>query len=271
MQIIIDLSAKDDGVIHSNDEQKRRWEKFKLSELITKLYDDGYQINTLYGRFVFDEAKKEVIDCGEPGDLPGCYSSQLADSIFKSGGKLAIIFTDKKYIVFANRYFVAIHFCHMRKVRPISLYDAIQNYEELVHKENRDLLDKLYFEKFELYYGKDAIAQSCFPGDNKLHTKGFAVPAPLEEKKEKCHLCLCMPDGSMLGLSIYEGEKIKEKVKAFQQNWKKVTAEDPKTFGHKVFSLKCPKCGGEVHYCKKDDCTYYWCLDCDYHSRREKK
>ena len=146
MQTIIELKSKDEGVIHSSDEQKERWEKFRLTELMEKLEDDGYRINTLYGNFIFDEAKKEVIDCGKPGQkVPACY--KLADSIYQTGGKLAIIFTDKKYIVFANRYFVAIYFCHMRKVRPLSIYNVLQNYDELIINENEKILNQLYFEK----------------------------------------------------------------------------------------------------------------------------
>jgi hypothetical protein len=184
MQIIIELKSKDEGVIHSSDEQKERWEKFKLTELMEKLEDDGYRINTLYGKFIFNEEKKEVIDCGAPGQrVPVCY--KLADSIYQTDGKLAVIFTNKKYIAFANRYFVAMYFCHMRKVRPLSIYKVLQNYEELIVNENEELLNQLYFEKFESHYGKDADPVSCFENDYELHTSGFGVPAPMETMKPK--------------------------------------------------------------------------------------
>ncbi len=184
MQIIIELKSKDEGVIHSSDEQKERWERFRLTELMEKLEDGGYRINTLYGNFVFDEAKKEVIDCGKPGQkVPACY--KLADSIYQTGGKLAIIFTDKKYIVFANRYFVAIYFCHMRKVRPLSVYNVLQNYDELIVNENEKILNQLYFEKFELVFGKGADPVSYFIYDSALHTSGIAVPGPLLNNHEK--------------------------------------------------------------------------------------
>ena len=184
MQIIIELRAKDEKVIHSDAEQKEWWEKSNLTRLMSRLEGDDYRINTLYGNFVFGEEKKEVVDCGKPGEIvPACF--QLADAIFRTGGKLAIIFIDKKYIVFANRYFVAMHFCHMRKVRPLSIYDVLTNYDELIINENEELLDKLYFEKFELYYGKGAEAVSCFKGDYKVHTRGYAIAGEIEEEGEK--------------------------------------------------------------------------------------
>ena len=184
MQIIIELRAKDEDVIHSSDEQKERWEKIRLTELMEKLEDDGYRINTLYGKFVFNEEKKEVMDCGAPGKrVHACY--QLADSIYQTGGKLAIIFTNKKYIVFANRYFVAIHFCHMRKVRPLSIYNILQNYDELIFNENEKLLNQLYFEKFESYHGKGADPVSCFLDDYTLHISGIAVPGLLSNNYEE--------------------------------------------------------------------------------------
>lgn len=178
MQILIELTATNDTIYHSSKEAKRGWEYFRLTELLYKLERDGYRINSLYGRFVFNESNKEVIDCGEPGQI---YPASLgcAISIFKTGGKLAIIFTDKKYIVFSNRYFVAIHFCHMRKVRPISIYDVLENYDELINNESKQLLDELYLHKFEQVFGKDADARSYFVGDNRLRTQGYAIPGPV--------------------------------------------------------------------------------------------
>ena len=155
MQIIIILESKDEGVVHSSAEQNEQWKKSKLTELMVKLENDGYRINTLYGNLIFDLEKKEVIDCGKPGQkVPACY--KLADAIFRTGGKLAIIFTDKKYIVFDNKHFVAMRFCQGRKVSPLSIYDVLINYEELITNENKELLDKLYFEKYKFNNEKSA-------------------------------------------------------------------------------------------------------------------
>jgi len=185
MQIIIDLHAKDEGAFHSSSEQKKKWEIFHLNELLCKLYDEGYSVNTLYGSFVFDEAKKEVIDCGKPGDNPSCSSMTLANSVLNGDGKLAIIFTNKKYIVFADRYFVAIHFCHMRKVKPLTIYSVYNNFDDLVLKEDKVLLNKLYLKQFESMYGKGAKAKSYLVGDYTLHTKGYAVPGPITNEDKK--------------------------------------------------------------------------------------
>lgn len=62
MQILIDLTAINEGLIHSSNQAKKDWERFRLLELLTKLESDGYKINSLYGRFVFDESKKKAID-----------------------------------------------------------------------------------------------------------------------------------------------------------------------------------------------------------------
>ena len=184
MQVLIELRATNDGIIHSSEKAKHDWERFRLLELLTKLEKRGYRINTLYGRFIFDEAKKEAIDCGEAGQIiPVCMG--LVDSIFATNGKMAIIFTDKKYIVFTDRYFLAIHFCHMRRVRPISIYDVVNNFDSLIIDENKELLDKLYLDQFEFKYGKNAEAQSCFEGDTTLRTEGYGVPLPIEKNSQK--------------------------------------------------------------------------------------
>lgn len=184
MQILIDLTATNEGLIHSSDQAKKDWERFRLLELLTKLESDGYKINSLYGRFVFDESKKEAIDCGEPGEYVSA-RMWLVDSLFQNGGKMAVIFTDKKYVVFCNRYFLAIHFCHMRKVRPLSIYTVIQNYDDLILNQSVKTLDDLYFEAFEFKFGKGHDAVSYFLGDNKLRTTGYGVPGPIPSKEEK--------------------------------------------------------------------------------------
>ena len=184
MQVLIELRATNDGIIHSNEKAKHDWERFRLLELLTKLERLGYRINTLYGRFIFDEAKKEAIDCGEAGQIvPACMG--LVDSIFATNGKMAIIFTDQKYIVFADRYFLAIHFCHMRRVRPLSIFDVTNNFDELIINQDEDLLAELYKDQFEFKYGKDADPVSCFEGDHTLRTEGFGVPLPIDKKENK--------------------------------------------------------------------------------------
>lgn len=158
MQIIIELTAKDE----TTAEQQRSQEISSLSHLMDKLHKDGYKINSLYGNFIFDKNKKEVIDCGQPGTYLNAPFIQYANSIFQTNGKLAIIFTDKKYMVFANSYFVAIHFCHRRKVRPLSINDVLKNYDELLKNENKELLGELYLKKFNFYSENKEKTNSSF-------------------------------------------------------------------------------------------------------------
>jgi len=120
-------------------------ERLKLFELLSKLEEQGYKINSLYGRFIFDLANKEIIDIGEEGKfIP--LSMDLVDSIYKTKGCLAVIFTDKKYIVFSNSYFLAVQFCNNRKVKLLTPNDVINNFEDLIVDENKDLLNSLYLD-----------------------------------------------------------------------------------------------------------------------------
>ena len=163
MQILIELAASNDGIIHSNEKEKHNWERSRLFELLTKLESNGYRINTLYGNFIFDHSKKEVIDCGEAGPkIP--LSMDLVDSIFATDGKMAVIFIDQKYIAFADRFFAGIHFCHTRKVRPLSIYTVIDNFDELIIKENNKLLRNLYLRQFEFTFGNGREPVSCSVG-----------------------------------------------------------------------------------------------------------
>lgn len=154
MQIYIRLESSDEGVVHSSEEQKEQWKKSKLTELMVKLENDGYRIDINYDHSILDEVKKEVIDCGETGQkVPACY--KLADAIFQTGGVLAIIDYDKKWILFDNKHFFVMRFCiamrhsEGKKVSPLSIYDVLKNYKELITNKNKELLEKLYFEKYK--------------------------------------------------------------------------------------------------------------------------
>jgi len=73
------------------------------------------------------------------------------------------------------------------------------------------------------------------------------------------------PDGLLNRINIYEGEKIKDKISQFMNNWFKVTSKDPEKFGHKVISIyerACPKCGGELHYKEHENGRSVWCINC---------
>lgn len=68
MQILIEFRITNEGIYHSTKKAKHDWERFRFRELLIKLEKDGYCINTLYGRFIFDEERKEAIDCGDQGE-----------------------------------------------------------------------------------------------------------------------------------------------------------------------------------------------------------
>ena len=177
MQVIIELRAKEPGIYHSTEEARKKWNIFRLYELLTKLEEEGYAIHSLYGSFVFDNEKRSVIDVGKPGD-PVHASLRLAIDIHESGGVLAVVFTEEKYVVFANSYFVAIHFCHMRKCRPISVAKALKRFKHLFVNERKGVLSLLYRRQFEEYYGIDAKPVSCIQGDRRIHRHGYAFQGP---------------------------------------------------------------------------------------------
>ena len=180
MQIIIDLNGREIGI--SNIELDKTWRIFNLASLLIQLKVDGYRINSLYGKFVFDESKKEAIDIGDFKES-NADDFKFVESAYTTGAKLLIIDTNNKSAVLTNRYFIAMYFCHMRKVRPLRIMDALQNYDLLIINENKDLLDDLYLQAFKLNFGNDSNAVSYFEGDNTLHTKGFAIDYTLKNNK----------------------------------------------------------------------------------------
>lgn len=85
---------------------------------------------------------------------------------------------------------------------------------------------------------------------------------------------LCMPNGFLISVPIYEGESAKAKIKSFVDNWYKVTKEDPKKFDHFIIKDRCPKCGGEMHAKIHNNQCLIWCINhpnCDYQACEEDK
>lgn len=58
----------------------------------------------------------------------------------------------------------------------------------------------------------------------------------------RCHLLLCLPDGSNLGLWIPKDKNVKESIQRFFDHWYKVTKENPKLPDHMVLEERCPQC-----------------------------
>lgn len=86
----------------------------------------------------------------------------------------------------------------------------------------------------------------------------------------QCHVLLCMPDGSGLGLWVPKNEKFEDFINRFIEHWYKVTSENPKLHGHIDLEEKCPKCGEVLHAKEYDDETRCWCPSCHYEEVRKK-
>lgn len=134
MQVLIDLHAsKEERLLHG---------------LLSKLEGSGYHIHFLYGNFVFDIKKREVIDVGEKGEnVPS--SLELCKAIYETGGKLALVFVKGKYVVFANSYFLAMNYCHNRTVRPLSMEKALKHFSSLFLEKSEESLQRLYEEQYQ--------------------------------------------------------------------------------------------------------------------------
>ena len=103
-----------------------------------------------------------------------------------------------------------------------------------------------------------------------LPVVGTKVPIDVHYRKKhlpSIRVTLCMPDGMVMSVPVFEGENIENKIKKFVDNWYKVTKEDPKLFDHFLIKQKCPNCGGEL-WAKilKKGCAI-WCINhphCNY-------
>ena len=154
MQILIGLYAEDKKDAFTSAKEKKMITSARLYGLLARLERDGYTIHSLFGSFVFDNATKEVIDIGEAGDnLPA--SHDLANSILHMGGKMAVIFTKDKYIAFSDRYFLAMHFSNMRRVRPLSIRSILLNYVKLIRSEPIEFLKLLYERQYFDTFGSN--------------------------------------------------------------------------------------------------------------------
>ena len=90
-------------------------------------------------------------------------------------------------------------------------------------------------------------------------------------KKVITRFTLCMPDGFLISVPIYEGESDKEKLNAHIDNWYKVTNENPGEFGHFDIKDKCPNCGGAMRCKIVHNQAMIWCIDrlCGYQTIEE--
>lgn len=65
-----------------------------------------------------------------------------------------------------------------------------------------------------------APKQTAHVVDTKYRKDYYRKNKPLVSK-----FTLCMPNGFLIRVPIYEGESIKDKIKSFVDNWYKVTKE----------------------------------------------
>ena len=85
--------------------------------------------------------------------------------------------------------------------------------------------------------------------------------------RPKYRFSLCMPDGMICSISVFEGEDPDKKIKEFIDNWYKVTKENPMLFDHFLIKQKCPNCGGELWAKILEKGCAIWCINyphCNY-------
>ena len=106
----------------------------------------------------------------------------------------------------------------------------------------------------------------------QLHVTGQLIPKDIHYRikfkdRPKYRFTLCMPDGMICSVSVFEGEDAEKKMKDFIDNWYKVTKDKPDVFEHFTIKERCPKCGGELRAKIHQDCCSIWCVNypyCDY-------
>ncbi len=99
---------------------------------------------------------------------------------------------------------------------------------------------------------------------------GTKFPKDIHYRKSKAlsaRFTLCMPDGFICSVPVFEGEDAEQKIRDFIDNWYKVTRNDPEKFDHFTIKEKCPKCGGELRAKIHERSCSIWCINhpnCNY-------
>ena len=176
MQIIVDF-------YQGNKEKEELQRANELNNLLIRLEKNNYKIHSNFGIFVFAAKQQKIIDVGRPGI--NVKANFAASKCILNKGKLALIDTKKKYVVFANTYFLATHFCHMKRIRPLSLHDVNSNFKKLILEENEEKLSELYLKNFEDLYGKDSEAIPLILGINEPLNDGYWVSSKMSETRRE--------------------------------------------------------------------------------------
>ena len=99
---------------------------------------------------------------------------------------------------------------------------------------------------------------------------GTRIPKDFYYRKHRLpftRYTLCMPDGMICSIQVFEGENADNKIRQFIDNWYKVTKNDPELFDHFKIEEKCPICGGDMMCHINRDGSCIWCLNypsCEY-------
>ena len=102
------------------------------------------------------------------------------------------------------------------------------------------------------------------------HVVGTKYPKDFYYRKQYLpfvRYTLCMPDGMICSVQVFEGEDSNAKLRSFVDNWYKVTKQNPEIFDHFKINDKCPICGGDMMCHILDKGCRIWCLnypDCEY-------
>lgn len=105
---------------------------------------------------------------------------------------------------------------------------------------------------------------------NTAHVVGTKYPIDFNYRKRRIpsiRFTLCMPDGMIISIPVFENEDIDNKIKKFVDNWYKATKENPDLFDHFKIDDKCPICGGTMMCHILERGSRIWCLNypqCNY-------
>ena len=95
------------------------------------------------------------------------------------------------------------------------------------------------------------------------HCTGQRFPKDINHRSQRllAKFTLCMPDGFLVSVPIFEGEETKKKLNSYIEHWYEVTNKDPEKFDHFDIKDLCPKCGGSMRCRIVNNCAMIWCID----------
>ncbi len=173
MEILIDLLKESSAISNLTDNEKKEKKINELNSFLSALDENGFEIREYIGTFVFDANNQRIIDASKNKTVVKP-SIRLAEAVLNNISMI-VIFTDQKYVVFDNTYFLAIHLGHLRKIRPLSIENVNNDFEELIINQNQTKLQELYLKSFNDMQGEDAEPTPLLLGVDKPLTQGYFV------------------------------------------------------------------------------------------------